>query len=159
MVVALDDGVGQVLQTLEANNLLENTLIFFLSDNGAPQEAADSMNGSNNYPLRGYKTNTLEGGIRVPFAVQWTGHLPTHVVYSDLVSALDIAATSAAVAGVSLPTDRVYDGLNILPYLEGEQTSPVRTLFWRWFGLGPDGPPGSISTIWAGATRSVEASY
>lgn len=149
MVVALDDGVGQVLQTLEANNLLENTLIFFLSDNGAPQEAADSMNGSNNYPLRGYKTNTLEGGIRVPFAVQWTGHLPTHVVYSDLVSALDIAATSAAVAGVSLPTDRVYDGLNILPYLEGEQTSPVRTLFWRWFGLGPDGPPGSISTIWA----------
>jgi arylsulfatase A-like enzyme len=149
MVVALDDGVGQVLQTLQANNLMENTLIFFLSDNGAPQEAADSDNGSNNYPLRGYKTNTLEGGIRVPFAVQWTGHLPANVIYNDLVSALDIVATSAAVAGVSLPGDRVYDGLNILPYLAGEQSSPVRTLFWRWFGLGPDGPPGSVSTIWA----------
>jgi arylsulfatase A-like enzyme len=149
MVVALDDGVGQVLQTLQANNLLENTLIFFLSDNGAPEEAADSENGSNNYPLRGYKTNTLEGGIRVPFAVQWTGHVPTHVVYNDLVSALDIVATSTAVAGVPLPTDRVYDGLNILPYLAAEQISPVRTLFWRWFGLGPDGPPNSLSTIWA----------
>ena len=136
MVVALDDGVGQVLQTLQTNNLLDNTLIFFVSDNGAPSEAA--TNGqSNNYPLRDYKWNMLEGGIRVPFAVQWTGRLPAHVVYDDPVSSLDIVATAAAAAGVPLPTDRVYDGLDIVPYLAGEQVSPVRTLFWRWFGLAP----------------------
>ena len=150
MVVALDDGVGQVLQTLQANNILDNTLIFFLSDNGAPQGSPPSSTGrSNNYPLQGYKMNVLEGGIRVPFAVQWTGRLPAHVVYDDLVSSLDIVATAAAVAGVPLPADRVYDGLNIVPYLAGEEVSPVRTLFWRWFGLGPDGPPRSKNTIWA----------
>jgi arylsulfatase A-like enzyme len=148
MVVALDEGVGSVLQTLQANDLLDNTLIFFLSDNGAPLAAA--TNGqSNNYPLRGYKMNMLEGGIRVPFAVQWTGRLPAHAVYDELVSSLDIVATAAAAAGISLPTDRVYDGLDIVPYLAGEEISPVRTLFWRWFGLGPDGPPEPRNTIWA----------
>ncbi len=149
MTVALDDGVGQVLQTLQANNLLDNTLIFFLSDNGAPQQAATSGEISNNYPLRGYKLDVLEGGIRVPFAVQWPRRLPAHVVYDNLVSTLDIVATAAAAAGIALPEDRVYDGLDIVPYLAQEQVSPQRTLFWRWFGLGPDGPPGSFDTIWA----------
>ena len=149
MTVALDDGVGQVLATLQANNLLENTLVFFLSDNGAPIEAATDGDISNNAPLRGYKSNYLEGGIRVPFAVQWTGRLPAHTVYDDPISSLDIVATAAAAAGVSLPADRVYDGLNMIPYLAGEQVSPKRTLFWRWFGLGKNGPPGSKDTIWA----------
>jgi arylsulfatase A-like enzyme len=148
MTVALDDGVGQVLATLQANNLLENTLIFFLSDNGAPSDAADDGVHSNNYPLRGYKTNLLEGGIRIPFAVQWTGQLPQGVVYNDVVSSLDIVTTVSAVAGVSLPLDRVYDGLDILPYLRGDQVSPVRTLFWRQLGLGPDSPE-PTNTIWA----------
>ncbi len=149
MTVALDDGVGQVLATLQANNLLENTLIFFLSDNGAPVEAATNGGISNNAPLRGYKTNMLEGGIRVPFAIQWTGRLPANTVYNDLISSLDIVATAAAAAGVSLPADRVYDGVNMIPYLSGKRASPQRTLFWRWFGLGGDGPPGSLDTIWA----------
>jgi len=146
MVVALDDGVGQVLQTLQANNILNNTLIIFLSDNGAPH-LADTVNS--NAPLRGYKSDMLEGGIRVPFAVQWTDRLPANVVYDDMVSSLDIVPSAATAAGVSLPTDRAYDGLNIIPYLAGEQVSPERTLFWRWFGLGPDGPLGAINTIWA----------
>ena len=144
MMVALDDGVGGVLATLQARNLLNNTLIFFLSDNGAPEQTF-----TRNNPLRGYKTNVLEGGIRVPFAIQWTGRLPAHLVYDEPVSSLDIVATAAAAASVPLPADRVYDGLNIIPYLAGEQFSPVRTLFWRSFGLGPDGPTGSLDTIWA----------
>jgi arylsulfatase A-like enzyme len=145
MAVALDDGVGQVMATLQAENLLNNTLIFFLSDNGAVDK---SFTRTSNAPLRGYKGDVLEGGVRVPFAVQWTGRLPANVVYDDLVSSLDIVPTAAAAAGVALPTDRGYDGLNIVPYLAGEQVGPVRTLCWRWFGLGPDGPQGSSNTIW-----------
>ncbi len=144
MVTALDDGVGQVLQALQAQNLLDKTLIFFLSDNGAPY-----FPFTRNYPLRGYKGSVWEGGIRVPFAVQWTGRLPAGVPYDQPVSALDIVPTVAAAAGVSLPTDRVYDGLNMLPYLSRQQVAPPRTLFWRWFGLGQDGPPGSSATIYA----------
>jgi arylsulfatase A-like enzyme len=144
MVIAMDDGVGQVLQTLEANNILDNTLIFFLSDNGAI-----GQDFVRNDPLRGGKKNTLEGGIRIPFAVQWPGHIPPNTVYHDIVSSLDIVPTVAAAAGISLPTDRVYDGVDIVPFLDGEKVSPPRNLFWRWFGLGPDGPPGSVDTIWA----------
>ncbi len=144
MVVAMDDGIGGVLETLEAENLLDNTLIFFLSDNGAPQ-----LPFTRNLPLRGYKGDVYDGGIRVPFAVQWKGRLPAGVLYSSPISSLDIVPTVAAAAGVALPVDRVYDGLNVVPYLAGEQKSPVRTLFWRWFGLGEQGPPGSLDTIYA----------
>src|SRR5262249_11758164 len=144
MVVALDDGIGQVGQTLRDNNILSNTIIFFLSDNGGPP-----LDFVSNYPLRGYKYDTLEGGIRVPFAVQWTGHIPPTVVSRSTVSSLDIVPTIAGAAGVSLPTDRIYDGINLTPYLTAQQQIPARTLFWRWFGLGPDGLLGSDNTIWA----------
>src|SRR5205823_1099479 len=140
MALALDYGVGQVLQALQTNNLLDKTLIFFLSDNGAPQHGF-----TRNDPLRGYKWDLLEGGIRIPFAVQWSGHVPAHVVFDQPVSSLDIIASAAAAAGVSLPTDREYDGLNIIPYLSGEQPMPGRNLFWRVFGLGNDGPQGWAS--------------
>src|SRR5205823_11864485 len=83
MATALDDGVGQVLQALQGQNLLSNTLVFFLSDNGG-----DNNNRARNYPLRGYKFNVLEGGIHVPFAVQWTGRLPGQSVYNEPVSSL-----------------------------------------------------------------------
>ena len=142
MIVAIDDGVGQVLQTLQAQNILQNTLIIFTSDNGAPDQDVIG-----NYPLRGYKLDTLEGGIRVPFAVQWTGRLPANTPYDGLVSALDVVPTAAAAAGVTLPPDRVYDGLDIVPFLTGEQIEPDRVLCWRWFGLGPNGPFGSQDTI------------
>ena len=149
MITALDVGVGQVLQTLQAQNLLNNTLILFLSDNGAPQATY-----TRNYPLRGYKYSMWEGGIRVPFAVQWTGQLPAGLPYAQPVSALDIVPTIAAVAGVSLPPDRIYDGLNVVPYLMGGQVAPLRTLFWRWFGLGATGPPASQSRATIYAVRS-----
>ena len=151
MVTALDDGVGKVLQALGANNLTDKTLIFFLSDNGAP-----STTFTRNAPLRGWKFDTLEGGIRVPFAIQWTGHLPAQVVYGEPVSSLDIVATAANAAGVSLPVDRPYDGLDLIPYFTGQQFIPQRTLFWRWFGLGPTGPRGSVATIYAARQGSLK---
>jgi arylsulfatase A-like enzyme len=144
MVLALDDGIGQVLQTLQADGLLNNTLIFFLSDNGAPDHGF-----TRNLPLRGYKLDVLEGGIHIPFAVQWTGTVPANLVYEKPIASLDIVSTAASAAGVSLPGDREYDGLDVLPFLTRQQTSPRRTLFWRNAGLGDNGPPGSKITIWA----------
>jgi arylsulfatase A-like enzyme len=68
MILALDDGVGRVMQTLQTENLLANTIVFFLSDNGAPDQPF-----VRNLPFRGYKFDTLEGGIHVPFGLQWQG--------------------------------------------------------------------------------------
>ena len=144
MVTALDDGVGKVLKALRDNNLSNETLVFFLSDNGAPLNAF-----TNNLPLRGGKSDTLEGGIRVPFGIQWSGHLPAGLVYGEPVSSLDIVATAASAAGVPIPSDRPYDGLDLAPYLTGQQPMPNRGLFWRWFGLGATGPRGSVDTIYA----------
>jgi uncharacterized repeat protein (TIGR01451 family) len=151
MITALDDGIGKVMQALSANSLTEKTLIFFLSDNGAPDNGF-----TRNAPLSGWKLDTLEGGIRVPFAIQWTGHLPAHVVYGNPVSSLDIVATVANAAGAPLPSDRPYDGLDLMPYLTGQQSIPQRTLFWRWFGLGASGPRGSVDTIYAARQGSLK---
>src|SRR5256886_6775931 len=150
MIIALDDGIGQVLQTLQTQNLLNNTLIFFLSDNGSPGSPG------RNLPLRGFKYDVLDGGIHVPFVVQWTGQLPANTVFNDPVWSLDIVPTVASVAGVSLPTNRPYDGLNILPYLTGAPVIPARTLFWRWFGLGPDGPWGPVENLYAARSGSLK---
>ena len=162
MTLALDDGIGQVLQALRGQNLFDNTLVFFLSDNGAP-----SNTFQRNYPLRGYKFDVLEGGVHVPFAIQWPAQLPAQTVYDQPVSSLDIVATAAAASGVQLPSDRVYDGLNLLPYLTGSQGYSQRSLFWRWFGLGKTGPPASPfgttgnggaspDTIWAVRSGSLK---
>src|SRR5262249_54498807 len=130
---AMDDGIGAVLSTLKVLGLEEDTLVFYLTDNGGPLTQL-GPNGANNYPLRGEKTQLYEGGIRVPFAVQWKGVLPEGVTYDYPVISLDLFATAAAVAGAPLPK-RVYDGVNLLPYLTGENPdAPHHLLFWRQGG-------------------------
>jgi arylsulfatase A-like enzyme len=131
---ALDDGIGQVLDTLHRLGLEENTLVFYLTDNGGPLTQLEP-NGANNYPLRGQKGQLYEGGIRVPFVVQWKGVLPENTVYEAPVISLDIFATAVAVANVPLPVDRVYDGVNLLPHLSGiAPDAPHDLLYWRQGG-------------------------
>jgi arylsulfatase A-like enzyme len=89
MVSAVDDGVGRVLNELESLNLSENTLVAFLSDNGGPEK----VNGSDNSVLRGRKGDLTEGGIRVPFAMQWPGTIPAGMIYVKPIISLDIFAT------------------------------------------------------------------
>ena len=132
MLAALDEAVGKVLDTLRASGVEENTLIFFLSDNGGPTMPGTTINGSRNDPLRGSKRTTLEGGIRVPFAVQWKGHLPAGAVYDQPVIQLDILPTALAAAGVEAAPDGRLDGVDLLPYLTGTKTTPPHELlYWR----------------------------
>jgi len=126
MTAALDDAVGLVLATLREHDLEEDTLIFFYSDNGGPTPQTTSRND----PLRGYKGQLFEGGIRVPFLVLWKGKLPAGAVYRKPVMAFDITATVLAAAGLETPED--LDGVNLLPFLLGQQgNAPHASLFWR----------------------------
>ncbi|MGQ9518659.1 MAG: sulfatase [Candidatus Fervidibacter sp.] len=127
MLSAMDDAVGMVLSKLRELKLEENTLVFFISDNGGPTRETTSRND----PLRGFKGQLLEGGIRVPFLVQWKGHLPSNRVYELPVIALDICPTILAAVGAEIP--KSLDGVNLLPYLLGEKKGqPHEALFWRY---------------------------
>lgn len=128
MTAAMDDAVGLVLKKLADERLTERTLIFYVSDNGGPP-----VNGSNNLPLRGYKATTWEGGVRVPFFVQWTGTIPAGKVYDQPVIQLDILPTALAAAGAPDAADPQFDGVNLLPFLCGDKTDPPHSaLYWRF---------------------------
>jgi arylsulfatase A-like enzyme len=128
MLTAMDEGIGKLLGKLRELDLEEDTLLFFINDNGGPTSA----NGSRNDPLRATKGTMYEGGIRVPFMVQWPGRLKAGLVYDHPVISLDILPTAAAAAGAEVPGDRKLDGVNLLPYLTGKKKkSPHETLFWR----------------------------
>lgn len=128
MVSAVDDGVGALLDLLAELEIEENTVVFFLSDNGGPTKD----NASDNRPLRGFKSDFFEGGVRVPFAVQWKGQIPNGIVYDYPVISLDIFATASALAKVQ-PKNQL-DGVNLVPYLKGEKKDPPhQAIYWRNF--------------------------
>lgn len=129
MLAAVDDGVGRIMETLREHDLEENTLVVFFSDNGGPTRA----NASRNTPLRGTKGTTLEGGIRVPFMLQWKGRLPEGRVEDRVAIQLDLFPTFIAAAGGEVPEGRTIDGENLLPYLSGEDRGVIHEdLFWRF---------------------------
>lgn len=126
MVSSVDDGVGALLDKIQEMNIHENTLVVFLSDNGGPH----TKNGSNNDPLREGKGSLYEGGIRVPFAMQWPAKLKAGLVYHQPVISLDIFATAAEYAGVQ--PKNTLDGVNIIPFINEEKTgAPHEQLLWR----------------------------
>jgi arylsulfatase A-like enzyme len=128
MVSAVDDGVGRLLAKLRELGIGDNTLVFYLSDNGGPPEA----NAANNDPLRGAKGSPWEGGWRVPFAAQWPGHLPRGQVYEAPVLSLDIFATAVALAQAPVDPTRPLDGANLMPFLTGKQSGvPHETIYLR----------------------------
>jgi arylsulfatase A-like enzyme len=133
MLSAMDDAIGRVLDRLRAADLEKNTLIVFLSDNGGPTMKGTTINAAHNEPLRGSKRTTLEGGVRVPFLVQWKGTLPAGKVYEHPVIQLDVLPTALAAAGVEVRPEWKLDGVNLLPYLAGTSAGkPHETLYWRF---------------------------
>lgn len=134
MVSAMDDAVGRVLQTIRDLGQEQNTLVFFISDNGAPGWEGRGRNG--NLPLRGGKHTTWEGGIRLPFLVQWPGQLPAGKVEERPVIQLDVLPTCVAAAGGKIDPAWKLDGVNLLPHLTGRDPGrPHSSLFWRIDGM------------------------
>lgn len=120
----LDDAIGNVVAKLKSEGVWENTLLFFISDNGGPlAQSAD------NTPLRGGKHQDYEGGIRVPFLVCWPARLKPGESRA-VVSSLDILPTALAAAGAEFPKDKPLDGMDILPVLDGTVAPSDRDLFW-----------------------------
>ena len=129
MTLGLERAVGTVLDALDRNKLTENTLVVFISDNGGE-------NKHDNSPLRGFKRDVFEGGIRVPFAIRWPAKIPAGGTYDQPVIAVDLFATALSIAGLQQPTDKNLDGVDLMPFLTGEtKDRPHQTLFWT-FGDG-----------------------
>ncbi len=126
MVHQMDIGIGRVLDALEDAGVLDQTLVFFLSDNGGPSSA----NASSNKPLRGNKGDVYEGGIRVPFIASWPDRLPRGEIYDHPVISFDISCTALAVAQAERAEQD--EGVNLIPFLTGASSgTPHPSLFFH----------------------------
>ena len=131
MVMTVDRGVGKIRDVLKENNMNDNTIIIFTSDNGAPGYIGLP---DLNKPYRGWKLTHFEGGVHVPFIVSYPNKIPKGSAYNGRVSNLDIFSTAASLAGIDINRNDLqqiqFDGVNILPYLSGEKEGePDRVLF------------------------------
>jgi len=122
-VQELDWSTGQVLQTLLESGLDDNTLVMLTSDNGPWWQG-------NPGEYRGRKNNVTDGGFRVPFIARWPGRLSAGVTTDELSVNFDIYPTCLSCAGIPLPSDRIIDGANMLPVLQGSAPSPHDRFFY-----------------------------
>ncbi len=129
MLSAMDDAVGRVLDALRKHQIEDDTLIFFISDNGGPTQA----NTSRNDPLSGFKGQLLEGGIRVPYMIQWKERVNAGGVIDWPVNSLDVFATALAAAGATTPPrDRASDGIDLVRHVQHRSPPPRDALYWRF---------------------------
>ena len=127
MTWSLDKNVGKLIEKLEELGKRDNTLIYFLSDNGGAHN-----NQSSTGELKGWKGNKFEGGHRVPFVVSWPKMIEGNRIFSGLTSSLDIFTTSLSASRIEKVENLILDGVDLLPYLNNKkQGSPHKTLFWR----------------------------
>lgn len=127
MVHRLDVNVGRIIEAIKEHGLDQNTLVVFISDNGGPIH-----NGSINSPYNGKKGSLLEGGIHVPFILNWPKTLPTGKTYSHMVSALDFAPTFLALAGGNVK-EFPFSGTDLMPHLTDDSNQiPHTNLKWRF---------------------------
>jgi arylsulfatase A-like enzyme len=129
MLSAVDDGVGHIMSTLRQHALLDNTLVFFIADNGATTEARAGLGqqpatAGNNGPFRGFKFSLFDGGLHVPGIMHWPGRAPAGLVRDDLAMTMDILPTICKAAGV--PIAHKVDGVDLM-----QRTSPGRAIFWE----------------------------
>jgi arylsulfatase A-like enzyme len=128
MIKALDDAIGDFMEHLKKEGLDENTIVYFISDNGGASYTGATHNG----PLKGGKITHFEGGVNVPFMMRWKGHIPAGSVFNMPVSSMDIFTTSLVASGISLPKQVKIDGQDLMPYIQGTVSGqPHEKLYWR----------------------------
>ena len=131
MIQAVDDGVGKIVATLEKLGVRDNTVIMFYSDNGGYGPATDMD------PLKGYKGTYFEGGVRVPFFVNWPGVVKPNQKSEEPIIGVDIYPTLCEISGASLPANQIVDGVNLVSLFKGEvsnldQDGQPRSLHWHF---------------------------
>ncbi len=129
MIEAMDTQVGRVLQALDVNGLIENTIVIFTSDNGG-ERFADT------WPFTGKKTELLEGGLRIPAVISWPARIPQGAVTQQVAISMDWVATLLAAAGAEGDPAYPLDGMNLLPALTQGAAPVSRKLFWRYKANG-----------------------
>ncbi len=122
----LDKGIGQLIDKLNELQLLQDTLVIFISDNGA-----DYDYGGNNKPYKGEKGNLWEGGIRVPCMIQWPGKIKPNQVSDQVVISLDFLPTIMSLTGGPVPPNRIVDGIDIKDCLFTGKKLPERYLYFK----------------------------
>jgi arylsulfatase A-like enzyme len=138
VIEAIDWSAGEILGELRARGVDGDTMVIFTSDNGPWHDLPERMLAKGNQPwhtgskslLRGAKGTTWEGGPRVPGIFRWPGHVAPGRVSAEMASTLDLVPTLAAAAGAELPTDRVYDGFDLMPLLRGANLSPRKEFYY-----------------------------
>jgi arylsulfatase A-like enzyme len=137
MISAVDDGVAAIMGELERRGQLDNTIIYFQSDNGPSRESrnfldgrGDPYYGGSTGGFKGHKFSLFEGGIRVPAMISWPGHIPAKQLIAEPVISMDIFPTLLRIAGGDT-ADYELDGLDILPVLTENTASPHDMLFWE----------------------------
>ena len=129
MLASMDDAVGRVMGKVRALGQEENTIVFYIADNGGPTASTTSGNG----PLRGFKMTTFEGGPRVPFLAQWKGRWPAGKVYDAPVINFDVLPTLVTAAGGKVDASWRLDGVDLTPFVTGANSArPHQTLYWRY---------------------------
>ena len=134
-VTQLDHEVGRLMKSLDSSGNRQNTLVYFSSDNG-PETLHRYKGSERSYgspsPLRGMKLHMYEGGIRVPGIIRWPERVKAGQTITEPVASYDLLPTFCAIAGVKPPSDRILDGTNVLPLLEGASVVRTRPLYWQY---------------------------
>ena len=137
MLAAVDDSVGAIIGELDAHGLRDNTVVFFMADNGPSREATNWLDGTTDPyyggttgRLKGHKFSLYEGGIRSPALMSWPARIPAGQVIGEVGAAMDIFPTVLRAAGGD-PTEYELDGRDVLPMVTDGAAGPHHEVFWE----------------------------
>ncbi len=150
MVESVDDSVGQILDTLSELELQNDTLVIFTSDNGG------LLGPTNNTPLRSGKGYAYEGGIRVPFIMNWPGTIPAQKITDEPMSSIDILPTILDAVAIEPPADLTIDGVSLWPHATSGGSVPLNSRVLLWHFPHYRHPPGPYSIIRDGDWKLIK---